>query len=357
MRDSLLSIQDEQYAIETNNFVLDENIDDNNNNKCNGSNEQQHETDSDDDDDDSQYADYYQTIRAEDSRLEIGYKVTWPNDGPILQLSTCLSETSIAPLFNGTAWAGTRIWRAAIVATQYLLHLSSSSFVTINADTTLIELGCGLGMPGMIIHGITHCYVVLTDMDAIIEQLNTNIRTNFYKNKLNDVNNEEKDHDDEVMNDKQASTSDENSEKICALPLDWSTNGVHEIIKQTSSFIHHPNDDDNDTMMIRGGGYDIILNCDCIFEPLYGTSWKQLLECQIEFLRLNPEALVLTSAERRTNDGIEHYLQAAKAYNIVISHVEKIQIPFDHPNEIEIYQLHGFSEKKTKTRNNLIRIS
>ena len=87
--------------------------------------------------------------------------------------------------------------------------------------------------------------------------------------------------------------------------------------------------------------FDVVLNCDCIYEPLYGTSWKMLLQCQEELLRLNPRAYVLTSVERRRLDGVDQYLQAARE-SPVVARVERLSaIPFEHPQEVELYRLHG----------------
>jgi hypothetical protein len=80
----------------------------------------------------------FQSIRNQ-MELETAIRVQWndqynQNDlqdhhygmsRPLL-LSTILQPEDMAPLFHGTQWAGTRVWHAAIAATQYLLQHYSS---------------------------------------------------------------------------------------------------------------------------------------------------------------------------------------------------------------------------------------
>jgi hypothetical protein len=213
-------------------------------------------------------------------------------------------------MFSGTQWAGTRVWRAAIVALQYVLaqkHLQKKDIINNDNSSThfwtekssILELGCGLGVPGMIMHALTKCHVVLTDKDTLIEQLRSNLDANFGRDSL----------DQRII---QAHT------------LDWSTEGVDELL-ETTGFVQ---------------GFDVVLNCDCIFEPLYGDSWKKLVECQEALLRVNPRTYVLTSVERRRFDGIEKYLQALQSSSVV-KRVEQLHPDFDAPHEVELYRLYG----------------
>ena len=90
--------------------------------------------------------------------------------------------------------------------------------------------------------------------------------------------------------------------------------------------------------------FDLVLNCDCIFEPLYGNSWEKLFDCQEELLRRNPSTIMITSLERRKFDGADKYLAKLEGSNDVKS-VTKIDlseaIDDDVPNEIEIYRIFG----------------
>jgi predicted nicotinamide N-methyase len=255
--------------------------------------------------DDDRYDAFFQSMRSP-TGLEIGVKVTWPsvmNKDPAapeapMELSTCLPEDEIAPMFHGTQWAGTRVWRASIVALQYMEQQNnnaSSDMKTVRPESTLLELGCGLGVPGILLHKLFDCNVVLTDMDVLVEQL----RQNLVSNGL---------------------TSDT---KIQAQPLDWSVKGLEELFRATEM-----------------QKFDVVLNCDCIYEPLYGDSWKMLLKVQEELLKANPATYMLTSVERRKFDCIELYLQGLEDSSVV-SRVEKIVVDFDAPPEVELYRLYG----------------
>ena len=309
------------------------------------------------DDDDEYYADRFESVRTP-TGLEIGLRVTWPledNNNPSsttnsdgggpaselspppktvvrLNLSTCLPETALAPLFDGTQWAGTRVWPAAVVALQYLLSLPNHTHHNNNNNKTLLELGCGLGVPGMIWHAATlGSTVILTDKDELMPQLRANLVTNF-----------------------STSTHSSGAGHIAAHSLDWSVAGIHELLRNcaaaagsdcgtTSSSTRSDGSttDTNDGEQLSS--FDIVLNCDCIFEPLYGDSWKQLLACQQELLRINPHTLMLTSVERRHADGIDQYLDAAaRRQNSCssIDRVERVHVPHA-PRQVELYRLYG----------------
>ena len=203
-------------------------------------------------------------------------------------------------------WAGTRIWRAAVVALQYLLCESCPYKTT--SETNVIELGCGLGVPGILLGLLRPCRrVVLTDKDPLAHQLRYNLE-------------QLRGHMSELQ-----------LEVMHAASLDWSAKGVRELVA---------------SMDLPKRGFDLVLNCDCIYEPLYGDSWKLLVECQEEFLRLNPNAYVLTSVERRRADGVERYLERLKA-SATVDCIEQVDVPFDYPEEVELYRIKGCTLKET----------
>jgi predicted nicotinamide N-methyase len=263
------------------------------------------EIDHDGEGDDDLYDEYFQSIRSP-TGLEIGVKVMWPSlmakDEEVpMELSTCLPEDEIAPMFHGTQWAGTRVWRAAIVALQYLEqqnnNSSSSDKKIVRKESTVLELGCGLGVPGILLHKLFDCTTVLTDMDVLVPQL----RANLVENGLT------------------------NDTQIQAQALDWSVKGLEELFQVTQI-----------------PKFDVVLNCDCIYEPLYGDSWKMLLKVQEALLIANPETYMLTSCERRKFDCIELYLQGLEDSSVV-SRVEKILPDFEYPPEVELYRIYGVS--------------
>lgn len=239
------------------------------------------------------------------------------NDGEIkenkqlrkLVISTLLEEDDLAPLFDGSRWAGTRLWTAAVRAVQYIngrLPGTEDLIQTKENDgkaISLLELGCGLGVPGMIFH-LLGCNVVLTDQIEILSQLEKNVLDNF-------PNAEEEKKDEEVA--------------IKAKPLSWSRTDVNSLLDDLGK---------SDT------GFDIVVNCDCVYEPLYGKSWHLLNETIDELLKVNPQTLVVSSMERRAADGIDLFIEEMKNMEHVGS-VEKVYT--DDERRIEIYITRGIS--------------
>lgn len=301
-------------------------------NNSSGNNE-----DSDDDWSDTQSIDSceayinFESIRDPSTSLEEAVSFSWPGvyqeeqqeesqqqeqneEGKVLRkitISTLLEEDDLAPLFGGCQWAGTRLWGAAVRAIQYLTgHLDGASGLELvssgsnnNINTTMLELGCGLGVPGMIYH-MLGSNVILTDQEDILTQLEKNVLDNFPSTSTARV--------------------DGSQHYIRAMPLSWSREGVHSLLEQ----LHLSTD-----------GFDIVLNCDCVFEPLYGKSWHLLNETIDELLKVNPKCVVVSSMERRGQaDGIDLFIDEMKEMEFVGS-VEKVY--FDEKRKVEIYVTRG----------------
>ena len=284
---------------------------------------------------------HFQSIRNSETQLEEAISFSWPgiyddekvdgtDDNRIyddekvdgtddntekklrkIAISTLLEEDDLAPLFDGSRWAGTRLWAAAVRAVQFLSgHLpGTKNMLGSDAPTTddkkvvsILELGCGLGVPGMIFH-LLGCNVVLTDQIEILSQLEKNVLDNF------------------------PNTSDCNKEKeqptIHAMDLSWSRSDANSLLEKLGR---------SDT------GFDIVLNCDCVYEPLYGDSWHLLNETIDELLKVNPKCLVVSSMERRQADGIDQFLEEMRSMGNVGS-VEKVWS--EEKRKIEIYITRG----------------
>jgi len=131
------------------------------------------------------------------------------------------------------------------------------------------------------------CKVCLTDQECILSQLQHNVENNF---------------------------EDSNQQKIVARPLSWSKES-----KQSQDF-------------------NIVLNCDYAYEPLYWDLWKLLVVCIDELLQNNPKALVVTSIEQRTADGIDQFLAALQELPHVLTVTKACE---DVDCNIEIYVARG----------------
>ncbi|KAL7534643.1 hypothetical protein ACHAXR_006009 [Thalassiosira sp. AJA248-18] len=243
-------------------------------------------------------------------------------------VSTLLEEVDLAPLFDGSRWAGTRLWGAAVRCIQYIAgHLPNSSDASpvdhgIKLPTsgdgrvTMLELGCGLGVPGMIFH-LLGGDVVLTDQIEILSQLENNVQKNFPHTALSSTSS------DKASSPQESATTQHNT--IRAMPLSWSRTDINSLLQQ---------------MHCSSTGFDIVINCDCVYEPLYGKSWHLLNETIDELLKVNPQCVVISSMERRQADGIDNFLEEMRKMDHVGS-VEKVWL--EEGRKIEIYVTRGIN--------------
>jgi len=72
------------------------------------------------------------------------------------------------------------------------------------------------------------------------------------------------------------------------------------------------------------GTFDVLVSCDCIYEPLYGESWKALLGQMIALSHANSRILV--TVERRTNDGVDKFLELAVNKGLKYEIVHTVQL-------------------------------
>lgn len=279
----------------------------------------------------------FESIRNPSTQLEEAISFSWPgvyaedeggeniNDGEGVRtlrkivISTLLEEEDLAPLFDGSRWAGTRLWSAAIRGMQFISGqlpgteaiLSENGMkLPKNGDrTTMLELGCGLGVPGMIYH-LLGGDVVLSDQVDILSQLETNIISNFPRTA-------------KTSSPEESGTN--NLHTIQAMPLSWSRTDINCLLRDLGR---------------SKIGFDIVLNCDCVYEPLYGKSWHLLNETIDELLKVNPQCLVISSMERRHADGIDLFLEEMRN----LDHVDSVQqVWFEEGRKIEIYITRGTS--------------
>ncbi|GMI27542.1 hypothetical protein TeGR_g13134 [Tetraparma gracilis] len=202
-----------------------------------------------------------------------------PSSAPsTLSVSTTLPESEISPLFSGTAWAGTRLWYSAVDSISYL-H-DSGLLSSLPAEPAILELGAGLGIPGMCLarhYAASPKPVVLTDLPEILSQLQANVASNFPA-----------------------------PSPVSAAALDWSVPGVDALLKSLSL-----------------PSFDLLLSTDCVYAPLYGKSYVPLAECIAHLLALNPEAVSVNVIERRAADEVEEFRKLLEAKGLSVEVVER----------------------------------
>jgi len=152
----------------------------------------------------------------------------------------------------------------------------------------VVELGAGVGAPGLAASVLGASHVTLTEQSPLHELLVRNIATrpDVFK-----------------------------SDAVAVEHLNW----------------RHP-----EQSPLREG-VDVVLISDCIFEGLYGESWRDLAKV-VDALAERGHTKVLNCCERRNGDGIDHFLKhCAEAYMLEWRLVVKITLP--EGEELELYEL------------------
>jgi len=107
--------------------------------------------------------------------------------------------------------------------------------------------------------------------------------------------------------------------------------------------------DNNKTSSPSTSLFDICLNCDCIYEPLYGrAAWEALADVLIELAIQSPTTLLVTSVERRNSDNVEGFLQKLTASGVMEVPIQCVVHDDSDPYHIiEIYTTKGISSSST----------
>ncbi|RHY27639.1 hypothetical protein DYB32_006650 [Aphanomyces invadans] len=116
------------------------------------------------------------------------------------------------------------------------------------------------GVPGMVASILGAKHVVLTEQPELVPLLRTNIRRNFPNG------------------------------GVTAFALSWGVDAANAFCDEH-------------------GAFDIVLSCDCIYQPLYGESWRALALTMDVLCKRNPACIVLVAVERRHEDGIDAFLE------------------------------------------------
>lgn len=190
-----------------------------------------------------------------------------------LTLQLSMTESELEPLFSGECWAGTVVWPAAVALCEHLLLRRHRAALP---GSRVIELGCGLGVPGMVAVLAGAQEALLTEQKNLVTLLRVNIAA-------------------------EGNFSAAETARLEPRHLSWGAEearGLREARHAAGS-----------------GELDFILCCDCVYEPLYGRSWEPLA-ATIDALAAST-TIVLISFERRTStvapDGIDEFLEAMTA--------------------------------------------
>lgn len=178
--------------------------------------------------------------------------------------------TGLQGVFDGGNWSGFLLWDAAIHATAFLLSAPSWA-AAIACSACVLELGAGLGLPGLVCgRALGARRVALTDrVPQMLELLEENVLRNF-----------------------------------CAAgghchfsveTLDWSAAAAHGLPGR-----------------LGVESIDVVLCCDCILPKLFGVA-TLLADFLAALAKDNPSLRVLISKEIRPGCGVWAFLERASA--------------------------------------------
>jgi predicted nicotinamide N-methyase len=98
-------------------------------------------------------------------------------------LDLSFREDCIEPLFSGGCWAGTVVWDASLLLSDYLIQHRDTLLTSrdTNDETKcpprVVELGAGVGVPGMTA-ALLGAEVLLTEQDPLYSLLGRNVAMN-----------------------------------------------------------------------------------------------------------------------------------------------------------------------------------
>ena len=163
---------------------------------------------------------------------------------------------------------------------------------------TLVELGCGLGVPGMVLSALNpqQLNVILTEQETLVPQLQENVTANFRQ--------------------------DDKHNMISVRPLSWSPDCIPDLLEDIPQ--SHP--------------LHVVLNCDCIYEPLYGKDASLALSATLlELAQQVPGLTIITSVERRNQDGVDDFVVRIQESEYIESMELALRNDDDRHHVIEIY--------------------
>ncbi|GBG23949.1 Protein N-lysine methyltransferase METTL21A [Hondaea fermentalgiana] len=222
-------------------------------------------------------------IRVEEQSLTHSKVALW-QDGKMLELELTFPEESIQPIFSGACWAGTVVWPAALLLCEHLKTMADTV-----KDQRVLELGSGLGVPGMVCQLLGAKEVILTEQDPLPELLRRNVDANF-------------------ANDAPRPLVD---------TLDW------EEPEESSTNAQEP--------------FDLILISDCVYQELYGDSWRALADCIKALSRPKRATLTLNALERRKADGVDEFLAYCREIGVCHKRIQTLMGPENE--QLELYEM------------------
>lgn len=164
-------------------------------------------------------------------------------------------ETRWSP---GIAAGQQRVWCSALVLTDELVDRHVDA---LRGGARVLELGCGLGLPGMACAALG-ARTLLTDMPQAMPRVEESIRDNYERGW-------------------------KGAGSVRAVSLEWDAIAA-------------------EILVLQEGRFDFILCSDCVYESCYGESWRELAEA-IDKLS-DERTTVLVSMQRRDDPALDAFV-------------------------------------------------
>jgi predicted nicotinamide N-methyase len=218
-----------------------------------------------------------------------------------LSLRLKFQPDDIQPLFSGGTWAGSVVWPASLMLCDYMREYEEK--VLGSKCCKVIELGAGLGVPSQAASLLGASLVYATEQDPLPSLIQHNIDYTF---------------EEQYGSDRLGSRK-----KPMVAGLDWKKPG--------DQFAN-----------VR---FDLILISDCVYEGLYGESWRDLADV-IKTLSTPGITRTLNALERRKHDGVDRFLRYCE--KIGVGHKLLKQETGPENECLELYELRLLKKEVTE---------
>jgi len=178
-------------------------------------------------------------------------------------------------IYEHGTWTGTLLWDSAVHTAEWLL--ASAEWAAWLPGKSVLELGSGLGLPGLVCHALGASPVLLTDRPAIADLVEEGLKHNGLSASA------------------AAATA---GVRTCS--FEWDEEGAAHVLAE----------------QLGGRKPDVIIAADCIFSPLFGDTF--LLLRMLDLLA-GPHTTALVSLERRSGDGGPRFFECAREAGFDIS--------------------------------------
>ena len=168
-----------------------------------------------------------------------------------------------AAFWSDGTWSGSLVWDSAVHVVEFML--SDAAWRRRMHGACVLELGCGLALPGLVAHLLGARTTLLTDRRVITDMVGEAVAINSLP-----------------------------AETVRAFELDWAPGAAAPVL----------------AAHLGGGAPDVIVSCDCIFADLFDSNFL-LLDVLSEIA--SPATVILLGFERRPGDGTERFFAQAAA--------------------------------------------